>query len=341
MKKKINGVLLYLLFIAVCLFINYTLKERIHNATLKIVFRDFILMTILIAPTWLASIWVLPILNKKKIATRTFLLRILRNIILALSISIITTVLLFFVRIYIYNSIGASNVFNKFIVNFLVNISIIQFIEYYIYFIKAKNEVIKIEKEKNKILKLQHKVLKEQINPHFLFNSLNVLSSLIYDSQDKANQYTKELSKLYRYILSTNQKDLVPLTKELQFIKSYFYILQLRFVDSISLNINIKNQIEAKDNFSIVPLTLQLLVENAIKHNSFSKETILNIEIEIKDNLIIVSNNKNKKQNIEISTGKGLEYIKTLYKKFNKSIQVSEDENFYTVTIPLLKVNHK
>lgn len=335
--KKTDATLLYLLFISICLFVSYILKERIDKVTFIVVLRDFFLMTILIAPTWLGGVYALSYLNRKKIATSYFSYRIFRNLCLALIIGIATLLLLFGFRFYIFHDYHVKNVLVKFATGFLINFTVIQFIEYYTYFINSKNKVLKLEREKNKILNLQHKVLKEQINPHFLFNSLNVLSSLIYDNQDKANQYTKELSKLYRYILSTNQQDLVSLNKELRFIKSYFYILQLRFVDAISLEVNIDDSLNNIEDLEIVPLTLQLLVENAIKHNAFSKETPLKTTIEITNHFLIVSNNKNKKPLTEPSTGKGMEYIKMLYKKFDKVVDITETINYYRIRIPLIQ----
>jgi LytS/YehU family sensor histidine kinase len=125
-------------------------------------------------------------------------------------------------------------------------------------------------------LQSQFEVLRQQVNPHFLFNSLNVLTSLIKLEPDLAEQFTEHLSKVYRYVLENKDNDLVSLQTELDFLDAYIFLLNIRFMDKIVVKVDIA---EHKRELQILPLALQLLIENAIKHNSMSKKNPLKIEI--------------------------------------------------------------
>ena len=335
MLKFKNTLLFYFLFIAICLLISYITKQRLEHITLAIAFRDFTLLSSLFAPTCLGGYYLIFNLNKKKIVSTSFFHRILRDFVLTIVISLGTIIILYVIRFYFFDNTKIENVLIKYINLFLINIIIIQFIEFYFYFIESKNRALRIEREKNKILQIQYQTLKEQINPHFLFNTLNTLSALIFDDQEKANRYTKTLAKLYRYILSTNQKQKISLDKEIDFLESYFYIQKLRFIDALFLDINY-NPINLKDK-SIVPLTLQILTENAIKHNVYNRESPLTIYISIDEHQIKVSNRKQVKTLKEDSTGKGLAYIKALYLVQNKEVSVLNENDNFTVIIPHLK----
>jgi sensor histidine kinase YesM len=335
MKKIGNTLLYYFLFIAVCLLINYISRERLAQVNLTIAIRDFVLLSILFIPTCLGGYYLVQYLNNRKIISKSFFNRIVRDFLLAIVISLITVTILYGIRFFFFNSTKVEDVLVKYVSVFLVNITIIQFIEFYFYFIESKNKAIKLEREKNKLLEIQYQTLREQINPHFLFNTLNTLSSLIFDDQEKANQYTKSLAKLYRYILSTNQEVKVPLEKELKFLKSYFFIQKLRFLDTLELEV--KKTIYSSTEFFIVPLTLQILVENAIKHNIHNAESPLKIDILIDDHKIIVSNKKYIKNTKENSTRKGLAYIQALYETQNKEVLIFDKKEEFIVSIPHLK----
>jgi LytS/YehU family sensor histidine kinase len=178
------------------------------------------------------------------------------------------------------------------------------------------------------------KILKEQINPHFLFNTLNVLSSLIYINQDKANRFTKELSKLYRYILTNSNRDKVELSKEIAFLESYLYIIDLRFTDNLIINVI---NTDRYNNGYVVPFTLQLLLENAIKHNSFSNENPLNISVIIYDTYIEVKNDIRAKRDYSDSGNVGQRYINTLYKQFGLDVVIDDSTDEYIVKIPVIR----
>ena len=176
--------------------------------------------------------------------------------------------------------------------------------------------------------------LKNQLDPHFLFNSLNVLTSLIGESPYQAEKFTTKLSKVYRYVLEQKDKDLISLTDELAFARSYMQLLQMRFEDAVSYNIPEKvSQEEAK----IVPLSLQLLLENAVKHNVITSEQPLRIEIYEDNGYLVVENNINPKASLEKSTKVGLSNIKQRYQLVTDRQVVIEDVNkVFKVKLPLL-----
>ncbi|TXD95294.1 2TM domain-containing protein [Gillisia hiemivivida] len=176
--------------------------------------------------------------------------------------------------------------------------------------------------------------LKNQLDPHFLFNSLNVLTSLIEENPSAAQKFTTSLSKTYRYVLEQKNKDLVELSEEIKFAKTYITLLKMRFEDGINCIIPLKlNLAEAK----VVPLSLQLLLENAVKHNKVSPQQPLHIEIfEDKDELV-VKNNLQKKDILEKGSKVGLFNIQQRYGLLtNRKVQINKSENFFEVRLPLL-----
>jgi PAS domain S-box-containing protein len=167
-----------------------------------------------------------------------------------------------------------------------------------------KNELLKLQKDN---LQSQFETLKNQVNPHFLFNSLNVLASLISIDPELAERFTGQLSKIYRYVLEHKSEDIVALSTEMDFLESYVFLLNIRFKDKLKVNIKIA---EEKHNMKIPPLAIQLLIENAIKHNIFSIKSPLIIDILVDDNdyLNVINNYQKREKQIE-STGLGLQNI--------------------------------
>ena len=173
---------------------------------------------------------------------------------------------------------------------------------------EANTQLIRLQKEN---LQSQFEVLRQQVNPHFLFNSLNVLTSLIKLEPDLAEQFTEHLSKVYRYVLENKDNDLVSLQTELDFLDAYIFLLNIRFMDKIIVKVDISEQ---KRECQILPLALQLLIENAIKHNAMSKRNPLKIDIFIDDeNVLHVENNLHERESHMASTGVGLRNIAHRY----------------------------
>jgi LytS/YehU family sensor histidine kinase len=188
----------------------------------------------------------------------------------------------------------------------------------------------KLREEK---LIFQNETLRNQVNPHFLFNSLNTLSALVVTQPDVAEEFIKRLSSIYRYILENSSKDKVPLSVELSFIKDYFYLHQIRDDGKIGLEISV----DESDNSEILPVSLQILVENAIKHNKATRESPLKIFIYTENKHIIVKNNLQKMAVRLNSTQIGL---RNLAQRVNllsgKVIIIEETDTYFTVKIPLL-----
>jgi len=197
---------------------------------------------------------------------------------------------------------------------------------------KANTQLLKLQKEN---LQSQFDVLKQQVNPHFLFNSLNVLTSLIRLEPELAEKFTEHLAKVYRYVLENKDNELVNLSTEISFLDAYIFLINIRFMDKVVVNIRIPDD---KKNHRIIPLAMQLLIENAIKHNSMSKKSPLIINIFIDDNnLLNVVNNLQEREAHMTSTGVGLKNIQNRYKLLNNSVPVFEKTaTHFRALIPLI-----
>lgn len=180
----------------------------------------------------------------------------------------------------------------------------------------------------------QFESLKNQIDPHFLFNSLNVLSSLIDEQPETAQKFTNSLSKIYRYVLEQKNKELVLVEEELDFAREYMDLLKIRFENSITYTL--PQQLQLVDS-KVVPLSLQLLLENTIKHNIVSENNPLHIHIYEEDNYLVVKNNLQKKEAFTSRKGVGLQNIADRYKlATDRQVLIVQDETSFQVKIPLL-----
>jgi two-component system, LytTR family, sensor kinase len=183
-------------------------------------------------------------------------------------------------------------------------------------------------------LKHRYNTLKSQVNPHFLFNSLNTLSELVYIDAKKSDSYIQTLSGIYRYVLENEEKDLIDLEKEIEFVKQYFSLQQVRDEDKISLEIDI----DEPKGIKIMPVSLQLLIENALKHNVISHEKPLKIRIFLKDDCVVVSNPIQKKSILEQSTQIGLSNLKNRTKIImGTELEITRENNSFTVKLPIQK----
>ncbi len=182
-------------------------------------------------------------------------------------------------------------------------------------------------------LKSDYKLLQDQVNPHFLFNSFNVLISEIDHDPKVAVLFTRQLSRVYRYVLQSKNQDLIPLKEELDFIQSFVYLHQIRIGDSLKFELNMDEKI---NHYYLPPLTLQILIENVVKHNIVNQENPLIIIISIEDTLLTVKNNLNPKMAVE-STNTGLSNIKNRYKLLgNYDIEVIKSDSEFVVKVPLI-----
>ena len=187
----------------------------------------------------------------------------------------------------------------------------------------------KIEKEK---ARYQLMTLKNQVNPHFLFNSLNTLASLAYTNADKTNFFAKKLSIVYRYLLTTSEKPSVTLAEEMTFVETYFQLEKIRFGQSLQLRIRIPAEAQGK---SVIPTSIQMLVENAIKHNINTDQSPLVIEITSSGNTITVSNNYQPRQNVK-GNRMGLRNLRQQYFLKGKAIHIEQSESTFAVTLQFI-----
>lgn len=206
--------------------------------------------------------------------------------------------------------------------------------EGYFFFMKWKETLLMTEKLEKDNIRSQYETLKSQINPHFLFNNLNTLASLIEENPKLAVEYVQQTADYYRSILNLKDKEIIRLDEEIELIKTFYTLQKNRYGDNLTINIKLDN---VDYNSYVAPLALQMLVENAIKHNIISKEKPLNINIYVDEKAILVSNNLQKRELEQPSTRFGLKNIKERYSFLShKSVEISENDSTFTVSIPIL-----
>ena len=268
--------------------------------------------------------------------------RIKRFIVGIIGASVITLIGLFLLRslssVFYYG-----NSFDKFITNesfenytfgLWITLTIVVIFHVFYYYNEFQQKKLKEQKVIAGTASAKFDALKNQLDPHFLFNSLNVLTSLIEENPKSAQKFTTALSKVYRYVLEQKNKDLVTVDEEFQFARTYMSLLQMRFEDSIIFEIP-DHAINPESK--VVPLSLQLLLENAVKHNMVMSNKPLRIKIfELNGNLI-VENNLQPKQIVKKSSGVGLDNIRQRYQLLtDKKVNINEQADRFAVAIPML-----
>lgn len=207
-----------------------------------------------------------------------------------------------------------------------------------IYFFNKKFNEKSVETEKLKTLNTQAKLesINTQLNPHFFFNNLSALSVLIHENVDQADAYLQRLSIIYRYILTNKNQELVTVAEEIDFLKSYLDLLEIRFKNSLSFDLQLTSDCLER---MIPPAVLQLLVENAVKHNYFTLKEPLEIQVKVSCEQIEIFNKKQVKINTEKSTGIGLQNISDRYRFLNLSILVEDRQDSFRVILPLIETD--
>lgn len=254
----------------------------------------------------------------------------------------LTMVGVFFIRFVIFVGFEQKTVVDfiqnehiKFYVFALLITMVVSLVFHTIYFYKKSQEnKVKEQKLIAGNVSAQFESLKNQIDPHFLFNSLNVLSSLIEENPDNAQKFTTSLSKIYRYVLEQKDKELVTVEEELNFAKTYMELLAMRFENSVTFSLPKE---ETSEEFKVVPLSLQLLLENTIKHNIASDTQPLHISITMEDGFLVVSNNLQKKEVLQKREGVGLKNIVNRYAILtDKQVRVESNDQHFKVKLPIL-----
>ncbi len=202
---------------------------------------------------------------------------------------------------------------------------------------QSESEMLRNEQLERTKAEAELEALKNQIDPHFIFNSLNTLSHLIEEKPQRAKQFNDNLADVYRYILQNKARSLVLLREEMDFLQSYFLLLQIRFEKAVQLKIIMEEAM--MDQYLIPPISLQILVENAIKHNAFSEAAPLIVAIELNKDELVVHNPVKKKSLRKESSKIGLHNLQERYKlTTNKEIIIQEEAKDFTVRLPVLKI---
>jgi len=198
---------------------------------------------------------------------------------------------------------------------------------------RYRSSLAEVERFRKENAEYQFEMLKLQLNPHFLFNSLNTLSSLVHHDPVKAAEFIRRLSDVYRYVLENRSKELVSLREEMEFIHSFSFLQGLRFQGMIDFRFEIGEELLDK---KIAPMTLQLLIENAVKHNVVSRKQPLGIAISAQNDYLIIKNNLQFKEELP-GTGVGLKNISSRYAFLtDRKVEIIREDNFFKVIIPLI-----
>ena len=228
--------------------------------------------------------------------------------------------------------------YKGFLTTYFISFAIIACYEAIYFYAQLRTSISEKEEAKQAHIRSELEGLRNQVNPHFLFNSLNTLMHIVGEDPKLARRFLQRLSKVYRYILESRNEPLIPLEQELDFIHSYIFLQEERFRGNLKVEMKVDPLFHP---YQIVPLSLQILFENAIKHNVISRQNPLRIEVYINQDLqLVVSNNLQRKNQVIHSTRVGLENISKRYRYFtDQEIDVREDETEFTVAIPLIHPN--
>lgn len=223
--------------------------------------------------------------------------------------------------------------FSDFIPTLIITFFISIFMHGRAFLLNWKETLIEAERLKKEQISARYETLKSQVNPHFLFNNLNVLASLVHKDADQAEQFIQQLSAVYRYILESRDKEVAPLDEEIEILRAYLFLMDIRFGASLQTDIRIPETFQGQ----VAPLTLQMLVENALKHNEVSKAHPLRIEIFQENRYLVVRNNLQPKNTLPESTRIGLANIAARYRVLSdKEVLITDKDGFFTVRVPII-----
>jgi len=304
------------------------------------IFLAFFFISVLhIMGYWHVERWIVIYIRKKYIDLKDYQKRIIIQSIVVL----ISTLILCFISEFSEFCFGYSSehfktpFFNKFMASLITTVIIISIYEGVYAFELFKKGLVENKELQRKNTQAQLESLKNQVNPHFLFNSLNTLISVIPEDPEVAVRFTEKLSQVYRYILEIRDKELITIREEMKCIEAYEYLFSIRFGNNVRFNYE---NIDLNQHKFIVPLSLQMLIENAIKHNIVSQTKPLKITIKIEEDSIKVSNNLQLKTVRESSTKLGLSNIKKRYQILaKKEIIILQTADSFSVEIPILTIS--
>lgn len=330
------GVLIPMYYLVRGFFTNeMPMQENKMQEQLLTTFVFSILMTVVLSGT---STLISRFLGKKlpwsENGAKRFVIQFLATIVATILLSSAVTYLYFHYVVECSKQDIKRFIFDVVIISLIVTVIITAISEAIYLFKQWKAALFNAEKLKQENLQSQFAALKNQVNPHFLFNSLNTLATIIPEDPEQSVEFVQKLSSVYRYLLQYKDDETVDLKTELDCIEAYFFLQKIRFGDNLLVNINVPKQYQSKQ---IPPLTLQILVENAIKHNIISKLKPLRVDIYVDDaGMLVTKNNLQKKKSVESSTNIGLQnLINRFGYLFSNTIDIIETEEDFLVKVPL------
>ncbi|MGK7394905.1 MAG: sensor histidine kinase [Candidatus Cyclobacteriaceae bacterium M3_2C_046] len=250
-------------------------------------------------------------------------------------------VIISFIPTYISHQISpyprglSLSIIDNALITSVVNLILMIGLEAWLFFVEERRATLKAKELEKELTQIKYEVLKNQVNPHFLFNSLNVLSSLISKDVNKAQLFIEEFSLLYRYVLETIDKKAVPLKDEIEFNRSYIYLQKIRYGQGLELEQQVESQWL---DYLIPPLSFQVVMENAIKHNVISADQPLIIRVEVQQDWVFIKNHLRQKMNGHPSTGLGQKNLARRYAMICDRAPVFKiDNQMYLVKLPLIK----
>lgn len=300
----------------------FNLYETIANSVITFLFSLFV---------WYYNVLTIPVFSSRRFAKQFSIIRLIKSLAIGLAVMF----LLACVQQFLLAHMNFGPVMLMFEVRgILVNLTFYMFI--HLLYQSYHNQRVDMELEHTRMdnLGAQYELLKQQVNPHFLFNSLNTLKYMVESQDANSVDFILKLSDFYRFTLEKRKLDVIKLSEELEILRSYVYLLKARFEDGIDLSIRVDERYYSS---RIPPFTLQLLVENCIKHNVVSLQRPLKIDIYSDNDLIIVENQLQPKKTPESSTGMGLENIDQRYTHlWDKHIGIVPGEQLFTVKLPVV-----
>ncbi|MBB5635159.1 sensor histidine kinase YesM [Pedobacter cryoconitis] len=284
---------------------------------------------------WYYNILTLPVYSSKDVANGFSMIRLIKG----LFFGIVVMFILACIQQYLLSHLNFGPVVLMFEVRgILVNITFYMFLHLLYQSFQNQQVGIELERTKTDNLGAQYELLKQQVNPHFLFNSLNTLKYMVESEDEHSVDFILKLSNFYRFTLESRKLDLIRLAEELEILDAYIYLLKTRFEDGIELSIDIN-----QDYYQslLPPFTLQLLIENCIKHNIVSLDRPLHIKLYSEKDYLVIENQLQLKKTSEPSTGMGLDTINQRYiHLLNKKIEIKVSETLFTIKLPIIHGNH-
>ncbi|MBL0357303.1 MAG: histidine kinase [Chitinophagaceae bacterium] len=321
---------------AIVVMLLYSLLT--HQAEIVWTVADFFFLLFVASGLWFGNIKIQYIFRSYLYSIKRISLRLLARFAVTFGFSFILSFILFALWNYLLHQSlhKTSTIVELQLISVLISLQVSSIYEIVYLNKERESDIVKIERTEKSKIQAQLDSLKNQVDPHFIFNSLNTLSYLISQNPGSAKLFNDTLARVYRYILIKKEKDLVLLKEEIEFASNYFYLLKIRYQYGLKMTITIDDIVS--ENYLLPPLSVQILIENAIKHNHFTDKIPLNIVVTVIKDHVTVTNNRNIKQFDIQSSQIGLKNLSERYLLItDKNISINDSKENFNVVLPLLK----